>query len=118
MLTISSTVLTLEVSRVLCRVVPNPLRPGVPTCGAPLAAVWEQVVTGGLQAGRVDEVGGLQVADHLRRRVAGDSDGHGAVGADREGLGIVGHDNRRFQGKAVGGHDLAVGIRWKVPSRV
>ncbi|MDT4869013.1 hypothetical protein FQZ97_1040200 [compost metagenome] len=38
-MTISSTTLTLEFSRVFCRVVPKPLRPGVPTCGAPLAAV-------------------------------------------------------------------------------
>ncbi|MCY1443881.1 hypothetical protein D9M71_603200 [compost metagenome] len=38
-MTISSTVLTLDVSRVFCSVEPKPFRPGVPTCGAPLAAV-------------------------------------------------------------------------------
>ncbi|MCY1352677.1 hypothetical protein D9M69_389880 [compost metagenome] len=39
MFTISSTTLTLEFSRVFCCTVPRPVRPGVPTCGAPLAAV-------------------------------------------------------------------------------
>ncbi|MCY1445325.1 hypothetical protein D9M71_618350 [compost metagenome] len=29
----------MEFSRVFCRVLPKPFRPGVPTCGAPLAAV-------------------------------------------------------------------------------
>ncbi|MNJ59844.1 hypothetical protein D3C81_1679730 [compost metagenome] len=38
-MTSSSTVLTLEFSRVCCCTTPKPLRPGVPICGAPLAAV-------------------------------------------------------------------------------
>ncbi len=75
----------------------------------------EQVVAHRLQTGRVDEVGGLQVADHLGGRVAGNGDGHGAVATDREGLGIVRDDNGRFQGEAAGVHDLTVGVEVECP---
>ncbi len=71
----------------------------------------EQVVAHRLQAGRVDEVGGLQVADHLGGRVASNGDGHGAVVADGEGLGVGRHHDSRLQGETVGGHDLAVGVQ-------
>ncbi|MNN11199.1 hypothetical protein D3C81_1241460 [compost metagenome] len=71
----------------------------------------EQVVAHRLQAGRVDEVGGLQVADDLRLRVAGGGHGDGAVLADGEGLGLGGHHHGRLQGIAVGGDDLSVGVQ-------
>ncbi|MCY1404586.1 hypothetical protein D9M71_197980 [compost metagenome] len=71
----------------------------------------EQVAAHRLQAGRVDEVGGLQVADHLRRSIAGGGDRDGTVLADGEGLGFGRHHNRRLQGHAAGGDDLAVGVQ-------
>ena len=73
----------------------------------------EQVASLGLQTGRVDKVGGLHVTYHLRRRVAGNGHRHGTVLANGKGLGIGRHHNRRFQGKAAGGDDLAVGVQVK-----
>ena len=65
-----------------------------------------------------DEVGGLDVADHLRLGVAGGGHRDGAVLADGEVRVSVGHHDRRLQGEAVGGDDLPVGVQGKLPSRV
>ena len=77
MLTISSTTLTLELSREPCTSVPSPVRPGVPVCGGPLDPVRAAdlaAVRAGEFCGRdgVDAPGWYRVSvlPHLVRRAA------------------------------------------------
>ena len=73
MLTSSSTTLTFEASTEPCVVKPRPFWPGVPdlrrTAGR---GFGEQVLAERLQAGRIHEVGELQLADLHRRGLAGE----------------------------------------------
>src|SRR5690554_7231152 len=72
------------------------------------SGLQEQVATDGLQACRVDEIGGLDHAHFLHAGITEHRDRDSAVLAHGKGLHVLGQVDARLQRVAIGGNDTAV----------